>query len=194
MKYWHIPQDKNLLKGLQYHFSVEKCMDKSTNPENIILKQTQKKNISTGHHRPENNNKPQKSTAGNSEQDIVDEYKRNLQLKNYSPNTIDIYVPFFREFFWHTKDKHPSELEYYEIHTYIKGKVQHENIDLSESKQLMAAIKFYYEKMLVRDKMYFNIGYQKEIEPVPTCLNAGVIIRYTLGMKKPTDILLGTIR
>mgnify|MGYP006300771997 CR=1 FL=1 len=190
MKCWHIPPDTELLKDFQWQFPDGMYSANDPKAKKWHVNQPQDKTKNCKHNRPEQTNPPQHNSAGNSMNDIVGEYKQSLQMKNYSPNTIEMYVPFFREFVRRRNDKHPSELGYHEIHAYIKEKVQAENLDPGESKQLMGAIKFYYEKMLGRDKMYFNVGYQTEIEPVPTCLDAGVIIRYATDMKKPSDILL----
>ena len=144
MKCWHIPPDTELLKDFQWQFPDGMYSANGPKAKKSHLNQPQDKTVNCKHNQPEQPTPPQQSSAGNSMNDIVGGYKQSLLMKNYSPNTIEIYVPIFRDFVRCRNDKHPYELGYHEIHACIKEKVHSKNLDPGESKQLMAAIFFFF--------------------------------------------------
>lgn len=98
------------------------------------------------------------------EQEILNLYNTTLSLKRMSARTCEIYKSFFIRFLKDHKSKEIPTLSYAEIFEYIKT----QSATLSETglHQSIAAIKFYYERALGRDKMFFYLKektHQKEL-------------------------------
>jgi site-specific recombinase XerD len=93
---------------------------------------------------------------------VINEYKDAMTLRRLSPHTCNIYLEFFRDFVNAHKDRDISSFHYAAIFTYVKEKA--EKMGLTRRKQMMAAIKFYYERTLGRPKMYFNLGMEHQFK------------------------------
>ena len=89
------------------------------------------------------------------ERNIFDEFEKTLKLKRLSPSTVKAYSHHFTCFLFENKDKNIPDLPYHDLFTYLKLKSK--TLGDSQFKQCVAAVKFYYENTLGRDKMFFNI-------------------------------------
>jgi site-specific recombinase XerD len=87
---------------------------------------------------------------------IVKRYIETLQMKKYRPNTIKAYLPYFKRFVLQNQHVDISAFSQQKIAWYINNELRYEN-DLERHKHLICAIKFYYEYVLGRDKMVFNV-------------------------------------
>lgn len=89
---------------------------------------------------------------------LLQDYRSMLEIKKYASSTISAYLPFFREFVRHFENggKTIEDLKYAEIFEYIKLKTH--GLGPTLAKQLISAIKFYYEKIKGQEKMYFSLG------------------------------------
>ena len=81
---------------------------------------------------------------------VLQVYVDTMRLKRLSTTTQKTYYCFFQGFVESFPDKDVSEFDYRSIYNYIKVKA--DGLNLTQKKQLMAAIKFYYEKALGRNK------------------------------------------
>ncbi len=99
-------------------------------------------------------------------QEAIEKYTNLLVQKRYSKNTIKTYCNYFEDFL--TYFKAVNELEKIQdvtksqINTYILGLINTKNISTSQQNQRINAIKFYYEKVLGREKQYYNLHRPKE--------------------------------
>ena len=89
-------------------------------------------------------------------------YLDTMRLKRLSPSTQEVYGEFFSAFVHQFEGENIDEFTFSQIYYYVKTRAQ--SLGYTRRKQLMAAIKFYYEKVLGRNKLYFNLG--KDITPV----------------------------
>ena len=107
---------------------------------------------------------------------LLHDYKTMLEIKKYSVRTIEIYLPFFKDYaiYFARQDKMPEDLGYTDIYEYIK--IFTRNTGFTASKQLICAIKFYYEKILGRERMYFGKGSNHSIQPLPVRLDYAEIM------------------
>jgi site-specific recombinase XerD len=96
---------------------------------------------------------------------IAASYKAMLEIKKYSPATISIYLPFFRQYLkdFESTGKPIDGLHYSDMHGYVTDKTR--NMGATQTRQLISAIKFYYEKILGHQKLYFNLGSSHDIRP-----------------------------
>ena len=88
---------------------------------------------------------------------IVKHYVQAMIMRNNSKSTIEVYTPFFKQFVLSFEEKDVSELEYDQINEYVHQQIADEQLSYQQQKQLISAIKYYYEKVLGRDRMFFYL-------------------------------------
>ena len=96
---------------------------------------------------------------------IVKRYIETLQMKKYSLNTIEAYLPYFRKFIADFKGKNTEMLTYSEISQYVGNSLQQVESDAIR-RHYICAIKFYYEYVLGRDKMIFTLREARNVKNV----------------------------
>lgn len=80
-----------------------------------------------------------------------------LERRRYSPNTIQTYLSLFEQFlryFHEIKPEALNDAHVAEFQTYL---VKEKRVSTSSQNQYINAIKFYFEKVLGRDKAYYHI-------------------------------------
>ncbi len=99
----------------------------------------------------------------NSKEKIIYQYYiQSLQLKRYSPSTIEAYSRCFSVFIFENRGKDLTLLTYQELFNYLKEKsAKSSEINF---RHMVASIKFYYESILERDKLFFNIKKQESVD------------------------------
>jgi len=97
-----------------------------------------------------------------------------LEMKNYSANTVECYYPYFKDFVQSFQTTNIQELKYYELKKYIENSIIEKNYSETQQLHLISAIKFYYEKVLGSDKLYFTLS--KKYELTSQSLNSEAII------------------
>lgn len=91
----------------------------------------------------------------NNEQRIAyDQMHQQLILKRYQPSTLKSYLSCFTEFLKYYDNKKPEDINVADIKAYILYKITENKISESTQNAILNAIKFYYEKVLGRDKFY----------------------------------------
>ncbi len=128
---------------------------------------------------------PQIKTKG---KDFLKFYNDTMRLKRLSPLTQKVYTEFFKEFLSYFKDFNIDEHDYHIIYGYIKERAF--NQGYTRRKQMIAAIKFYYEQALNRERMYFNLG--RQIKPFIAHVHIPFfrIVKILDRIKSPSDRLL----
>ena len=89
--------------------------------------------------------------------DVLKKYKSLLIQKRYSDNTIKIYCNYFKDFALYFREKQLETVTANQINQYILELIKFRNISISQQNQRINAIKFYYEKILGREKQYYSI-------------------------------------
>ncbi len=87
-------------------------------------------------------------------EEILKEYVNLLKQKRYSQNTRNIYYGYFKDFCIHFKNKDLSNITAAQINSYVLELINSKNISISQRNQRINAIKFYYEKVLVRKRRH----------------------------------------
>ena len=95
-------------------------------------------------------------------------YIETLQLKAYSPNTIATYRNEFAQLLYILKNKNVDELDAERLRSYFLYCVN--TLQLSENTlhSRINAVKFYYEKVLGRDRLFIEIPRPKKRLFYPT--------------------------
>lgn len=101
---------------------------------------------------------------------IPEAYLRILQQKRYSPSTIKTYTSYFIQFQAYFTDYNLNHISIDQINSYILELVNVYGISPSQQNQRINAIKFYYEKVLDRQKGYYKIERPRKERKLPTVL------------------------
>ena len=88
---------------------------------------------------------------------IIIHYRNRLIQQRYSKNTINIYFKYFYDFYNHFHGQYLSGITREQINEYILNLIKSEAISSSQQNQRINAIKFYYEKILGKEKQYYDI-------------------------------------
>ena len=102
---------------------------------------------------------------------IMESYRNLLIQKRYSSATQKTYIVYFSDFCEEFSSKHIDMITKDEINAYILKLIKSRNISSSQQNQRINAIKFYYEKVLGKNKEYYNIYRPKTEKKLPTVLS-----------------------
>jgi len=105
----------------------------------------------------------------------LSEYNRLLRLKNYSLSTINTYTRHFEKFIEYFKGEEISELSKDQVMDFLFVEIQ-KDFSAAYQNQLVNSIKFYYEKVLGRQKEFYNLPRAKKPRKLPTVLSEEEII------------------
>ena len=108
-------------------------------------------------------------------ENILKQYLDLLIQKRYSINTQDIYCNYFEDFCVYFKKEDLSNVTIAQINAYILELIKSKNISISQQNQRINAIKFYYEKVLGRDKQYYELYRPKKEHKLPKVLSKNEI-------------------
>ena len=106
---------------------------------------------------------------------IPKSYINKLDQKRYSKNTKDIYTHYFADFIRYFKGREINQINSEEINDYILKLIREKQISHSQQNQRINAIKFYYEKVLEREKALYNIERPRKANSLPNVLSAAEI-------------------
>jgi len=98
-------------------------------------------------------------------------YKDLLIQNRYSKNTQDIYCSYFKEFCNYFQNENIENMTTAQINLYILDLIKSKNISISQQNQRINAIKFYYEKVLGREKQYYELHRPKKEHKLPKVLS-----------------------
>lgn len=98
-----------------------------------------------------------------------------LDQKRYAQNTIKIYTCYFEDYIQYFNSRNLDEISNEEINAYLLELIRNKNISPSQQNQRINAIKFYYEKVLGKDKIFIKIERPKNQKLLPNVLSANEI-------------------
>jgi len=84
-------------------------------------------------------------------------YLEQLERRRYSQNTINTYSTLFEKFLKHFEGIEPKNLTEAHVAKFQTYLVVKKKVSISSQNQYINAIKFYFEKVLGRDKGYYHI-------------------------------------
>jgi len=105
----------------------------------------------------------------------LSEYNRLLKLKNYSRSTINTYTYYFEMFLDHFKGKDVGKRTKNEVMDFLL-KESEKNFSAAYQNQLVNSIKFYYEKVLGRQKEFYNLPRAKKPFKLPVVFSEEEIV------------------
>jgi len=165
MRCWHVPYRESYLDYLNSFFSgkysfVAKGGDLSTKLSSRKAGEVKEDKSAS------NKLNREKELQLQSKYPVLKDYAHSMWLKRLSPSTKKVYYKYFKSFVLSNHPVHPEDFHYRDLFQYIQSST--EKLNYTQKKQLIAAIKFYYEKTLGRSKMYFNFGKRHAISHKPT--------------------------
>lgn len=123
-------------------------------------------------------------------QKAFENLRNQLQLKAYSPNTIRTYLAEFAHLL-KLIGEHPVEgLSPQRLKDYFLYCVQKEKMSERKINGKINAVKFYFEQVLHRPKMFFDIPRPKKPQLLPKMLNKNEIKRLFEQVKNPKHLLI----
>lgn len=108
---------------------------------------------------------------------IFEQYRNRLIQKRYSKNTISIYCNYFEDFCNYFKNTKLQNIIPEQINAYILNMIETKNISISQQNQRINAIKFYYEKILGKEKQYYELHRPKKEQKLPKVLGKNEVLR-----------------
>lgn len=117
-------------------------------------------------------------------------FQETLLLKRYSTNTVRTYSTEFAQLLYSLKSFPVQELSPERLRSYFL--YCHEKLKLSESEihSRMNAVKFYFEQVLHRQKMFFDIPRPKKKLTLPKMLNKNEIRKMIEAVENPKHRLM----
>ncbi|WP_447950967.1 tyrosine-type recombinase/integrase [Chryseobacterium koreense] len=117
-------------------------------------------------------------------------YQEHLVLKGYSPSTLRTYSTEFAQLLYVLKGNPVQELTPERLRSYFL--YCHEKLKLSESEihSRMNAAKLYFEQVLHRQKMFFDIPRPKKKLLLPKMLNKAEIKKIIAATENPKHALI----
>ncbi len=199
MRCWHIPYREDYESYILYYLKndsepiqgkvVERSYGYKEIPEDIPWpdERTGSKYSDTETIKIEVKQKKKEGLNGEEKQ-YLDIYHQVMSLKRLSLRTISIYQDFFVDFLKYFKGRNIDGLTYRDIFVYIKDKTI--ELNYTRRKQCMAAVKFYYEKVLGWPKMYFNLGKEQLVDVSRVHITFYQLRTICAVVKRATDKLL----
>jgi integrase/recombinase XerD len=97
-------------------------------------------------------------------------YVETLQLKSYSPNTINTYRNEFAQLLYVMKDKNVDDLSALRLRDYFLYCINELKLSENTLHSRINAVKFYFEQVLKREKFFFDIPRPKKKVILPNVL------------------------
>lgn len=104
-------------------------------------------------------------------EDVLIRYQNLLFQKRYSQNTQDIYCCYFKDFCNYFRNDKLDHVTTAQINSYILDLIKSKDISISQQNQRINAIKFYFEKVLGRDKQYYELHRPRKENKLPKVLS-----------------------
>jgi integrase/recombinase XerD len=114
-----------------------------------------------------------------------------LKLRNYSPNTVEIYIRCVAKFAQHFKLS-PDRLGPQHIREYQLFLVQRKKVAWAVFNQTVCALRFFYHHVLHRDWMIEHIPYPRHEEKLPVVLSpteVAAVFEATRNLKHRTILM-----
>jgi len=156
MNCWYIPKDKFVLgefftamKPVAWiDYSAVKIVDEPENPKPKKRDYSHRRNI-----------------------ELPKGYTELLHQKRYSKNTIKTYTAYFKDFIHYFSESNLEKITSEEINDYLLNLIRKWDITNSEQNQRINAIKFYYEKVLRKERQVIDIERPRKEKLLPEVIS-----------------------
>ena len=157
-KCWYVKNQKGILNRIFTHFKGIVWLDL----DNLKKQEKQSKRYT----------KPVKS-----QKMIPEAYSRLLVRRRYSPNTINTYTHFFKQFINYFPDTDLDQLTEEHIRQFQDYLVSKRKVSISTQNQAINAIKYYFEQVLDGERKTYHIERPRREKKLPHILSEQQILR-----------------
>lgn len=177
---WYLPLSKVVYENLTKVLKDKAVLKIDELKEYLLQKKSNKTTTPIEVQKPVAKSPPQNIKAAASKQSGViskenlhefHEYKNRLLLKGYSPSTVRTYCNEFHVFLESLKNNSVKELTPSQLQRYILYCIDKLKLGENTVHSRMNALKFYYEKILHKEKMFFDIPRPRKPLLLPKLLN-----------------------
>jgi integrase/recombinase XerD len=156
---WTIPYTSKTIQQLQYIFGKQCWLDFDPEKEQPIrINSDNQKNEKS--HKPINKPSPWPDDMCKLEQELF--------LKRYSRHTVKTYLCFFKEYtIWLGKNRSPESQEKEGIRIFLYQWIKFKKASATAQNQMINALKFYYEKVLKRERTVYDLPRPKKSIHLP---------------------------
>jgi site-specific recombinase XerD len=151
MRCWHVPDTERSLAAIKQLFP---------NHSSLFNKTSKQKE-----------NKPLPLIAKPTHSLVPPLFTEQMKIKRYSENTIKTYSSVLHTFFTHYKNCKPQAITEEQIRKYMLFLVEKRNISAAYQRQVVNAIKFYYEKVLGSALNPMNVQRPRSSKKLPVVLS-----------------------
>ena len=117
----------------------------------------------------------------------------DLQLRNRSPKTIEVYVYHVRELARYFKQS-PAQLTDEQVHRYLLHLLHHKRVSWSSYNQAVAALRFFYRVTYPSDTLVTRLPYGKRPKRLPVVRSPEQVARFLAAVQGPNHrMVLRTI-
>ncbi|MBI9036449.1 MAG: tyrosine-type recombinase/integrase, partial [Bacteroidales bacterium] len=134
------------------------------------------------------NSEKQLISLNSKEKSILETYSNTILLKRLSPNTHKIYVQFFIIYLIDNQGLDIENFSYHQIYQYIKKRSK--ELEFTQLNQTIAAIKFFYERVMDREKMFFYLQDEIKIKKGSVFIAFSEIVTICAKISSPVDRML----
>lgn len=113
----------------------------------------------------------------------LSKFEEKLILLAYAINTRKTYRNFFIPFLIHFEDRNLAEVKKSEIEQYMVALIKMRGLSKTSQNQMVNAIKFYYEKVLERDRSFYKLGRPRKDNKLPGVLSKSEVLRLLQASK-----------
>ena len=112
-------------------------------------------------------NVPSKNKVEKLEVKLPEAYYDMLDQKRYSDSTKATYTNYFEDYIRHFYGRSLDDITVDDINSYILKLIRKQSISASQQNQRINSIKFYYDKVLGREKLYVNVNRPRGVKFLP---------------------------
>lgn len=115
-------------------------------------------------------------------------FTQDLQLRNYAPRTVSVYVAAVARFALHFR-RSPESLDAEHVRAYQLHLLA-QKASWSRFNQAVCALRFFYSVTLQRQDQVVMIPYGKKPKPLPAVLSTDEVARLFAALSNPRDLII----
>lgn len=117
-------------------------------------------------------------------------YKREMQIRHYSPRTIKTYLSLFKSFVDHLYPKHPKEAKSNEIKNFLHDLINNRGLSSVTLDQTINALRFFYVDIYNQDFFLQEISRPRSSHKIPVVLSREEVLAIIDAVTNPTHKLM----
>lgn len=121
---------------------------------------------------------------------LLERYRQELRLRNYSPKTIKGYSSCLRAFIRYLRPRHPRDAGNGDVRRYLVSLFDEKHLASASVNQALNAIRFLYVELYGRPEVMVGIPRPRKEKKLPAVLSKGEVRRIIEGTRNPKHRML----